>query len=187
MKTVLKKSVKKLEARSSKKKIRATIGLSKKPAAQPLASGEAWVELFPYGLSLVSPEGRPVLILKDGREESTLPVWMHPHALSQGEETHEFTAQVFRELGVRVTHCQINEINGHRQYAQVFFDGHPTLKSLRVRADVSMSFCLAFKARFYSTKAFMMRCRDVDAQMMQLEQALKNHPNFGSKSHPYVM
>ena len=172
------------------KKIRAMIELSvKAPASneQALSSNEDWVELFPYGVSVASSEGRPVLILKDRREESALPVWLHPSALGQGEEAHEFTRHLLAAFKVRVTHCQINEINGHRQYATIYFEGHPTVTSLRVRADLSMSFCLAVKARFYSTRTFMMRCRDVDAEMMKLEHRLVNRPEFGSKTHPYVM
>jgi bifunctional DNase/RNase len=150
----------------------------------------SWIEIFAYGISASAAEGRPVLILKDLQGENALPVWLSPVTAAlalSGGEPHTLVSLLLQQLGVKITHCHIDELVGHRQYARLFFKGSDSLKSLRLRADEALSFSLAFKAKLFSTREFMMRCRDVDSELMKLEHGLSSNPEIGSKNHPYVM
>lgn len=68
-------------------------------------------------------------------------------------------------------------------------------RSLRVRADEAMSFCLQGGVRFFSTKSLMARCRSLDADLSKLEENLVHghlpqltaEMEISSKKHPYVM
>jgi len=167
-------------------------------------SSEEWVELFPAGISVNSTMGRPVLILKDEHQVQVLPVWMHPLdagvALAElsngsGATPHSITRRLFEALEVKVESCAFVDLVGHHQFVHLAFEGHPKLKSLRMRADEVMSFCLQARARFFSTPSYMVRCRSLDAELTTLEQgliegslpALQAEMEISSKKHPYVM
>jgi hypothetical protein len=168
-------------------------------------SDPAWVELFPAGISFGTGVGRPVLILKDQNNIDVLPVWMHPidaavglSELSTGSGTtpHAVTRKVFEAIGLKVESCTFVELIGHHQFVLLRFKGSKKLTALRVRADEAMSFCLQGKVRFFSTKEFMARCRDMDQDLSVLEETMGRgghtsgqfvDPETDSKKHPYVM
>lgn len=173
----------------------------------PIASEQKleWIELFPQGISVGSTVGRPVLILKDKHGVEVLPVWMSPldagvaladlsHG-SVGSSPHSLARRILEALDVVIESCVFDELVGHHQFVQVNFKGNPRLKCLRLRADEAMSFCLQARARFYSTRPYMARCRDMDADLASFEHslaegvlpALETEMEIGSKKHPYMM
>lgn len=164
------------------------------------------VELFPHGISVGSTVGRPVLILKDKAMIEVLPVWMHPldagvalAELSQGSgaSPHSVTKRVLEMAGLSLTACVFVEIIGHHQFIDLVFSNPQGVETnrLRVRADEAMSFCLQARAKFFSSKDFMLRCRALDADLTSLEHNLNEGQLPGlqaemensSKKHPYVM
>jgi len=189
------------------------------------AAKDEWVELFPHGISVGSDIGRPVLVLKDRNGIEVLPVWMHPLdagvalaelSNSSGISPHAVTRRVLESLNVRLESCTFVDLVGHHQFVQLaleplnadlqmadFANAKMGVKSatlaskkmLRVRADEAMSFCLQARARFFSTKAYMLRCRTLDTDLTHLEQnltsgqapGLKTEIEISSKKHPYVM
>jgi hypothetical protein len=159
------------------------------------------VELFPTGISFGSGVGRPVLVLKDKHQVEVLPVWMHPldaavglSELSTGSglTPHAVTCRILEQLSASVETCSFVELIGHHQYVVIQIKG---MKPIRVRADEAMSFCLQTKARFFATREFMTRCRDLDQELQGLESdmaagqlaALQSERENVSKKHPYVM
>ena len=163
-----------------------------------------WLELLPQGIAISSELSRPALLLKTKDEKETLPVWLSPldagvalAELSQGigVSPHSVTKKLMKELGLRVVECRINELVGHHQYAELIFQGHPTIKTLRVRADEAMSFTLQGGARFLSTRGFMAQCRDIQSGIDDFESGLKSgelkgfqvRPEMSSKKFPYMM
>lgn len=163
-----------------------------------------WVELFPHGLSVATAVGRPILILKDRSGVEVLPVWVHPldagvalAELSQGSGVtpHSAVRRILQALDVRVESCTFVDLVGHHQFVQVAFRGDPRLQVLRLRADEAMSFCLQARARFYSTREYMARCRDLDADLARMEENMAQGPlaslraemEISTKKHPYVM
>jgi hypothetical protein len=177
---------------------------SSAPVDAQAADEAAWIELFPSGISFGSGVGRPVLVLKDQHGVEVLPVWMHPLdaavglaelSTGSGATPHAVTRRVFETLRLRVESCSFVELKGHHQYVLLQFAGHEAVKALKVRADEAMSFCLQAKARFFSTKDFMSRCRDMDQDLAEIEGTLANgglkplqaEREMLSKKHPYVM
>ena len=154
-----------------------------------------WLELFPYGITMGTEPGRPLLILKDAAQEEVLPVWINPVeagiALSEFSTLpatpHGVVEKLMGALGVKLERCEISEMVGHHQYVVLKFAGAEKIVDLRLRADEAMSFCLAQKVRFFSKKEFMAQCRNLDAQMEVLENRMRTQPEIGSKNHPYVI
>ena len=191
----------------------ANAGSAKLKATKPRP--QEWIELFPHGISVGSDIGRPVLVLKDKNGIEVLPVWMHPldagvalAELSNGSgiSPHAVTRRVLESLNVRLESCSFVDLVGHHQFVQLALEplkadlqapgtAKPAKKMLRVRADEAMSFCLQARARFFSTRAYMLRCRALDTDLSHLEQnltsgqapGLQTEMEISSKKHPYVM
>ena len=163
-----------------------------------------WVEVFPHGISVGSALGRPVLILKDKQGVDVLPVWIQPLdagvalaelSHSANATPHAVTRRLLEALELKLESCAFVELIGHHQFVNLTFRGGGQTKTLRVRADEAMSFCLQGEARFYSTRSFMARCRSLDADLSKLEQNLVHGQlpqltaeiEISSKKQPYVM
>jgi bifunctional DNase/RNase len=161
------------------------------------ASQSDWIELTPYGITVHSPNARPILLLKNDDETETLPVWLSPVSagmaladLSKGEVAGDplaVTRKVMRAFGAELVRCDINELIGHHQYAELHFTGNPMLSRLRVRAEDAAAFTLGLGAPFFSTKEHMMQCRQIDAQLGEFEKAVSLNPEIGSKKHLFMM
>lgn len=165
---------------------------------------DQWVELFPHGISISSSLGRPVLILKDKAGVEVMPVWMQPldagvaiAELSHGSGAtpHVVTRRLLEALNLKLESCAFVELIGHHQFVNLTFRGEEQVLTLRVRADEAMSFCLQGRARFFSTRGLMARCRSLDMDLSKLEQNLVHghlpqltaELEISSKKHPYVM
>lgn len=184
---------------------KASVGSASAVGAEvPVVAPIEWVELFPNTMSVSSGLGRPVLIFKDKTENEILPVWMHPldagmalAELSQGSgnSPHAVTRQALQLAGVKLETCAFTEVVGHHQFVELRFQTSSGLKTLRVRADEAMSFCLQARARFISTRKLMAQCRRLDQDLSSFEQSLVQGQNpellaemeKSSKKHPYVM
>jgi hypothetical protein len=182
--------------------------LASTEAVSGIQFGPEWVELAPSGISIAASAGttgsRPVLIFKDQTGLHVLPVWMNPLdagvALSEltggsGATPHVVARRMMEALKIQPEVCAFIDLVGHHQYVLLSFKGETSLGPLRVRADEAMSFCLQSKVKFYSTPAYMARCRDLDAEIETLEsklskgalQGLVAEADFSSKKHPYMM
>ena len=209
----------KADPSTAKKFSRKRIGTSMVSAADlALAKSESTtpktdepIELFPHGISVTTPLGRPVLVLKDKASIEVLPVWMQPLdagvALAElshgsGATPHAVTRRLFEALDLKLESCTFVDVVGHHQFVDLVFNKasiegvQPVVTRLeRVRADEAMSFCLQARAHFFSTRAFMARCRDLDVDISKLETnlsngllpELKSEMEMSSKKQPYVM
>ncbi len=154
--------------------------------SRPQASAaDPYLQLIPSGIVLLPGTARPVFLLKHEASGETLPVWMHPldasiglHELSQGNEgsPHTVARHILGQLGVSQVDCYFIERIGHHQYVQIHFANvagasQPT-GLIRVRADEVMSFCIATKARFFSTKNFIAQCRVLNEELEKLQEGL---------------
>lgn len=177
---------------------------AKSPAMALHAQTAEAIEVFPSGISVSSELGRPVLILRDKSGVEVLPVWMNPldagvamAELSHGAGTtpHSVARRVMEMMSLRLESCHFVELQGHHQFVELGFRGIDGMKSMRVRADAAMSFCIQAHARFYSTKEYMARCRDLDEDLTKFENnlargelpGLQSELENSSKKHPYVM
>lgn len=183
---------------------KSTARKTKKVAGAAAQAKPEWIEIFPNTMSVATNLGRPVLIFKDKSEIEVLPVWMHPldaglalAELSQGaaNSPHAVTRKVLQLAELKLETCAFTEIIGHHQFVELTFRAPAGVKTLRVRADEAMSFCLQARARFIATSPFMAQCRNLDEDLGRLEQSLAEgrEPELlaelekSSKKHPYVM
>jgi hypothetical protein len=128
---------------------------------------------------------RPVFLLKHEASGETLPVWMHPldasvalQELGQGElgSPHAVTRQLLSRLGITHGRCYFVDRVGHHQYAVLHLTTEAGLElpggAIRVRADEVISFCLALKVHFFSTKEFIAQCRVLNQELEKLQEGL---------------
>lgn len=157
----------------------------------------ALIRLKAYGLSVSDDFARPFLLLKDEKHEHTLPVAVNPLeagvALTQANKSvapttpHKFTQLLLESLNVEIEKCVFVEIKGHFQWVNLFLKNHPTVTSLKVRADEAMSLCLHLDIPIFATKEYVARSRVMNAEMDDVSQDLKAHPSLLQKMHPYIM
>jgi hypothetical protein len=173
---------------------------------------DPYLPLVATGIVLLPGTARPVFLLKHEATGDTLPVWMHPmdasvglHELGQGAlgSPHAVGRILLERLGVRQVECYFTERIGHHQFVRIEFlheipgAGPGLLKGepIRVRADEVMSFCIAHKARFFSTKNFIAQCRVLNEELEKLQDGLlagtanQAFPELeiGSKKSGYMM
>jgi bifunctional DNase/RNase len=137
------------------------------------------IELEPFGLTAGADQSRPVMLFREKGGEAVLPVWLSPLdagiALTQHNvhtyamSPHDVTLQALNILGVKAETCDFIEVKGHQQYAKLTFSGSRKLKTLRARADHAVSFCLQAKVKFYCTRGYLERCRDVNAEINRMQ------------------
>lgn len=194
-----------------KRAARSASKTSMKAARQKYEQEE--VELLPSGISVSTSIARPVLVLKDRTGVEVLPVWMQPLDASvamaelshtAGATPHSVTRKLLAMMTAEVVSCTFVDLVGHHQFVDINVAvqdsasenaDQKVIKTLRVRADEAMSFCLQARAKFYCSRALMARCRDLDADLSALEQNLNEGllPNLqsemetSSKKQPYVM
>ncbi len=148
-------------------------------------SSPAWIPLVPSGVMVMPGSARPVFLLKHEASGETLPVWMHPldasvalQELGQGElgSPHAVTRQILGRLGITHGRCYFVDRVGHHQYAVLHLTTEAGLElpggAIRVRADEVISFCLALKVHFFSTKEFIAQCRVLNQELEKLQEGL---------------
>lgn len=155
------------------------------------------IKLIPFGVQLSADGLRPLLILKDEKGESTMPVTLNALeagvALTQSNKNiapttpHRVTELLLESLNLKIESCVFIEIKGAYQYVQLKLSGHPTVKFIKVRADEAMSFCLHFNVPLFATKDFMARSRVLTAEQVGVAKGILANPEVLNKTHRYVM
>jgi hypothetical protein len=158
---------------------------------------EDLIELFPFGVSLATDDARPFLLLKSDDGEHTLPVALNPLeagvTLSQANKAvapvtpHKFTSLLMQAMNIQAKQCVFVQIKGVHQYVRIYLSGHPTVNSIKLRADEAMSLCLHLQIPIFATKAFINQSRVMSAEIEGLAQGLRKNFHITIKNHPYVM
>ncbi len=133
------------------------------------------IELEPFGLTSGMDKERPVMLFREAGGSAVLPVWLSPLdagiALTQHSaqtsvmSPHDVPLKALSTAGVKLESCYFNEVRGHLQYVKLNFSGSRKLKSLNARADHAISFCLQARTKFYCTRDYLQRCRDVEVEL----------------------
>jgi hypothetical protein len=154
------------------------------------------IEVEAFGLTSGMDGARPVMLFREKGGEAVLPVWLSPLdagiALTQHNaqtfttSPHGVTVEALRVLGVKPTECHFNEVRGHQQYVDVVFAGSRKLKRLHVRADQAVSFCLQAKTKFYCTRGYLERCREVEAEMGQVQTSIGSKADLRRNRNFYL-
>lgn len=151
---------------------------------------EELIQLFPYGLSLVTDVNRPTLLLKDDSKQLVLPVPLNPLeagvALGQSNRQtapttpHTFSKALLESLDIEVARCVFVEIKGVHQFVRLYFKNHPKMESIKIRAEEAMSLCLFLSVPIFATRKFIDRSRVMSAEIQGLAKGLKDHPILNS-------
>lgn len=155
------------------------------------------IELLPYGLSLTNDAARPFLILKDKTGEYTLPVGINQLeagvTLTQSAHAappvtlHKFSEVLLNSMNIKIERCVFVEIKGVHQYVRVYMHGHPMYSSLKFRADEVMSLCIHLKIPIFATKNYIIRSKDMSAEVVGIAKGLTENPLSLIKPHQYLM
>lgn len=152
------------------------------------------IELEAFGLTSGMDKARPVMLFREKGGDAVLPVWLSPLdagiALTQHNaqmftmSPHEVTMEALKQLGVKLEECHFNDLRGHQQYVELRFSGSRKLKTMQARADHAVSFCLQAKARFFCTRGYLERCREVEVEMgqMQTQMSVSKHDSRRSRN-----
>lgn len=142
------------------------------------------VELFPYGLSVTTDASRPFLLLKDTAHQYTLPVAVSPIeagvALSQNNKAapesspHKFTSLLLNSMGIEIKQAVFVEIKGAHQLVRLYISGHPSMTSLKLRADEAMSLLIYLKVPVFATPSFIGRSKVMSTEIESSAQRLSN-------------
>ncbi len=171
----------------------------KKPANKvvpQLKPATHFIELEAFGMTTGMDRSRPVMLFKEKGGEAMLPVWLSPVdagiALTQHNvqafamSPHDVTLGLLKTLGVGVESCRFTEVKGHQQYVEIKFTGSRKLRQLKFRADHAISFCLQARARFFCTREYLEQCRDVDADLGNMEKSMGRPMDARKNGHPYL-
>lgn len=149
------------------------------------------IQFFPFGVSLTADHQRPFLLLKDDSQQHTLPVALSPleAGLTLGQNRpgvppttpHRFNVLLLESLGIKALQAVFVQISGVHQYIRIYFSGHPSLNSLKIRADEAMSLCLHLEIPLYATQSFLNQSRLMNAQIEGLTQGLKKNQKILAK------
>lgn len=173
-----------------------------------MPNGPEWLPLVPSGVMILPGDARPVFLLKHEASGETLPVWMGPldasvalQELGQGGQgsPHALTKQILTQLGITVGRCYFVERIGHHQFVHIHLATATGIElpgsPFRVRADEAISFSLAMKVHFFSTKEFIAQCRVLNQELEKLQEGLLTgiageafpELEIGSKKPGYMM
>lgn len=156
------------------------------------------VQLKAYGISISHDPQNPFLLLRDAKQELTLPVAINPLeagvTLSQSpgsknnsSSPFRFIEELLKSLNVNLRQCVFVQMKGSVQYVRIYFTGHIQLNSIKLRADEAMSLCLSLNVPIFATKDFIHKSRLMNAQMEGLSENLLKTQKRLLKNHPYLM
>lgn len=151
------------------------------------------IELFPYGVTMSVDQTRPVMIFKDESEKVVMPVWLSPLdagiAMSQSSKNqnlgspHNLTSKVFEALGLQLESCYFDELVGSIQYVKLHFKGSRKLKTLKIKADEAMSFCLKTDCKYFASHDLIEDCKLVQ---LEFDENQKMKKDLLRNRHPYL-
>ncbi len=78
---------------------------------------------------------------------------------------HDVTLNLLSKLGVKLEVCHFREVKGNQQYVELIFSGSRKVKTMKVRADHAISFCMQAGVKFYCTRQYLEKCRQVNAEI----------------------
>lgn len=165
---------------------RTTIAFSEVSDTEEVFHDRDLVELKPIGLSLAHDLQKPFLLFRDLQDKKTLPVSISPleagmflahsqgNALHKGATPHRFLIQLMEMFDVKIQRCVFVQIQPDAQYVRLYIVGHPTISSLKLRADEVMSVCLQFEVPIFATQKFIQNSLVLKSQTMRAEDMVKN-------------
>jgi bifunctional DNase/RNase len=155
------------------------------------------IRLHAYGLSLSQDPARPMLILRDESGRHNLPVLLTPIeagvTIQQSNQQwmpttpHRVTEALLESLNIKIEKAVFVALRDHHQYMRLYLDGHPSMGSMKVKAEEAMSLCLHLDVPIFATTKFMNKSRSMSAEIEGLTQGLALNPAVLMKTHQYLI
>lgn len=150
-------------------------------------------ELEPFGLTTGMDRTRPVMLFRERGGEAVLPVWMshvdagialnQHNAKAFAMSPHDVTLDILKGLGVKIESCHFVEVRGHHQYVELKFSGSRKLKTLKVRADFAISFCLQARTKFFCSREYLNECRTLDGEKHRFDPMVRPGEKRRARQH----
>lgn len=157
---------------------------------------EDLIPLKVYGVTLGDSSQRPTFILKDETGKHILPVPVTPMeagvAMQQANQgvlpttPHRVTEKLLETLNIRIEKAVFVEIRNHLQYVRLYFDGHPSYGSLKVRADEAMSLCLHLNVPLFVAPQILKKSKIMQEENQGILQDLRLNQGAHIKHHQYI-
>jgi hypothetical protein len=151
-----------------------------------------WIEMQPVGLTAGMDPTRPMILFREKDGTTVLPVWLSSldagMVLTQHQRQsvnqcpHDVSLQVLKKLGIQPEACYFTEVKGHQQFVQIKFTGSKKLEVMKFRADSAISFCLQAKVKFFASREYMEKCREIEAELKTVGRG----PRSGADRNPYT-
>ncbi len=157
---------------------------------------EDLVRLKPYGVTVGDTPQRPTLILKDESEMQVLPVPVTPleagltvqqaNLSTSPISPHRVCEKLLESLNLRIEKCVFVEIRNHLQYVRLYFEGHPSYGSMKVRADEAMSLCLHLGVPIFAAPQILKKSKIMQEENKMIMHDLRLNPGGLIKHHQYI-
>lgn len=158
---------------------------------------EELIQLEPFGMTLNPDPNHPFLLLRSQDQKQTLSVMLNPLeagvTLTQSNKAiapvtpHRFAQMLMHSLDIKLLQCVFVQIKGTHQYVRLYFSGHPSLNSLKLRADEVMSLVLHLGIPLFASPSFIERSKVLSAKLEGMTQTLMQAPKIPHKNQSYVI
>jgi len=131
------------------------------------------VEMRIQGLMLDPITQGPLIVLRDPRTDSKLPIWVgafEANAIATEMErirmprpsTHDLLRDVIRELGARLTKVVVTDLQDNVFYATLFLDTASGPKQIDARPSDAIALALRWDAPIYATEDVIQAAQNID-------------------------
>jgi len=143
------------------------------------------IELFVKGIVVGPGHLRPVLLLRDAKDQETLPVWLNPLEFEsldaqsspalKSSYFHIITRKIMKDIGYTLDRCVFTDLVGHHQYVNLHLAG-PDDRWISASAEEAMSLCLAMGTRYFATVDVIEKSRYINSELVASFVELPQHP-----------
>jgi hypothetical protein len=131
------------------------------------------VEMRIQGLMLDPITQGPLIVLRDPRTDSKLPIWVgafEANAIATEMErirmprpsTHDLLRDVIRELGARLTKVVVTDLQDNVFFATLFLETASGPKQLDARPSDAIALALRWDAPIYATEDVIQAAQNID-------------------------
>ena len=155
------------------------------------------IQLEVYGLSLNPDPNHPVLLLRDEKAKYVLSVMINPLeagvTLTQSNKSiapitpHKFAQELLKTLNIEIVQCVFVQIKGMHQFVRIYLKGHPTVNSLKFRAEEVMSLVLHLGIPIFASRLFIEKSRVLNVQIAGLQMNQVQNKKIDHKNQSYVI
>jgi hypothetical protein len=131
------------------------------------------VEMRIQGLMLDPITQGPLIVLRDPRTDSKLPIWVgafEANAIATEMErirmprpsTHDLLRDVIRELGARLTKVVVTDLQDNIFFASLFLETAAGPKQIDARPSDAIALALRWDAPIYATEDVIQAAQNID-------------------------